>query len=422
MEDLLIMKSKLLTARKAESLKPESGAEFARDYPDGAVPGLSLVLHPTGRKSWALRYRIDGRQRRLTLGRYPRMKLAKARKEAIEKLKAVDRGEDPAEAKKETAAPDTVGGVVSEFVTRYLKPRNKSWQETERILLKETEKWKHRPAETIKRADVLNLLDKIMDRGTPYMANRTHAALSRLFSWAAERGHIEVSPLVGVRAPGEETSRDRVLTDGELAEIWNAAEGLGYPLGPFYQVVLLTAQRRGDAAGMRWQDLDLENGLWTLQAAQTKAGRIHDVPLSGPVLELLERLPRFEGEYVWTTTSGEKPINGFGKAFKRINAAILEARKKDNPQAKPIEDWKVHDLRRSAATHMAKANVPPHVLAAILNHSPGRTMGISAVYIRHKYASERREALEAWAGHVMELAKPERHIDGFMSAPFLGMM
>ena len=154
---------------------------------------------------------------------------------------------------------------------------------------------------------------------------------------------------------------------------------------------------------MRWQDLDLESGLWTIEAERMKSGRSHDVPLSGPALDILHALGRFEGNYVFTTTGGHKPISGFSKAKTRLGKVILAARRESDPDAEHMPRWTVHDLRRTAATHMAEANVPPHVLAAILGHSPRRTLGTSATYIRHQYTEERRAALEDWASDVLRL-------------------
>jgi integrase len=158
---------------------------------------------------------------------------------------------------------------------------------------------------------------------------------------------------------------------------------------------------------MRWQDVDLDKALWSLPKEMTKAGRVHDVPLSDAAVELLKGLPRFdEGDYVFTTTGGAKAINGFSKAKERIDAEILKRRKETAPNAKKvegIEDWTMHDLRRTAATMMAKADVLPHVLSALLNHTPGSIQGVTHIYNRFRYLEERRAALQAWAEQVTAL-------------------
>ena len=132
-----------LTAKQVQYMRPDPKRRL--EVPAGPPAGLYLVVHPTGRKAWALRYRWRGRPKKLTFEKtYPDLKLAQARAEAEAALKDLERGVDPAAAAKEESTPsDTVGNVVSEFVKRYLKPRNRSWQETERILLKETKRWVH---------------------------------------------------------------------------------------------------------------------------------------------------------------------------------------------------------------------------------------------------------------------------------------
>ncbi|MDA2927999.1 integrase arm-type DNA-binding domain-containing protein [Acidobacteria bacterium AH-259-G07] len=417
------MKKQSLTAKQVQYMKPDP--ERRLEVPAGPPDGLYMVVQPSGTKSWAFRYRWKGRPKKLTLGkRYPDLSLAAARAEAEAALAQLRQGIDPTMAKAEEgqAEPDTFSQVVREFVERYAK-RNKTWSETERILNHEAvSKWKKRPIQEINRADILRLLDGIMDRGADVMANRTHAALGKLFNWAVERGIIESSPMAGIRPPGKEKSRDRVLSPDELAEVWRATKGLGFPLCPFFRLLILTAQRRSEVANMNWEDVNLEADLWTLPSTATKAGRVHDVPLSLAALEILESLPRFAGPYIFTTTGGEKPINGFSKAKARMDAEILRRRQEatekaglEPSQVKGIGNWTIHDIRRTAATDMAKAGVPPHVLAALLNHTPGRTMGISAIYIRHRYAEERRQALETWAEYVISLTKAKENVTTFFS-------
>ena len=399
------MRKQGLTAKQVQFMKPDPARRL--EVPAGPPAGLYLVVHPTGKKAWAYRYRWNGATRKLTFERsYPDMGLAAARAEAEIARAHLDRGIDPAGPLAASERdPETVHAVIREFIARKVSRTKTRW-EVERILMREIQPaWKHRThIADVSRSDVLRLLDTISDRGAPVMANRTLAVTKRLFSFCIERGYVETSPVTPVKPPNKERSRDRVLSPAELAEAWQATQRLGYPWGPFYQILILTAQRRGEVASLRWHDMDLEAGLWTMAAGHTKSGRIHDVPLSGPVLGILESIGRFEGDYVFTTTSGQKPINGFSKSKARLE----EARRKLNPAAAEMADWRVHDLRRTAATHMAKANVPPHVLAAILGHSPGRTMGISAVYIRHRYLEERRQVLEEWGDYVVALVRPAK--------------
>lgn len=390
---------KPLTALQVQAMQP---TETRFEVPAGPPKGLFLVVQPSGSKSWALRYRWRGRTRKLTLK--GELGLAAARAEATLKLEALDSDQDPAavqaeEERQET--PDSAESVLEEWLKRKVK-QTRTYDEVSRIIHKEIiPEWKGKLITEVDRPGTLRILDAIVDRGAPITANRTLSILKRFFRWADERGYIQVSPVAKVRPLTNEKTRDRVLTSDELTDIWNAANTLGHPFGPWVRFLVLTAQRRGEAARMKFKDL--KDGMWTLPKEETKAGRIHDVPLSTAATDLIASLPRFKGEYAFSTTSGKHPISGYSKAKTAIDKAIMNARKKSNPEAKPMARWTYHDLRRTAATWMAKNGVPPHVLSAILNHTAGSTMGVTSIYNRFRYTEERRIALQGWADFVLSL-------------------
>src|SRR5262249_19420343 len=272
------------------------------------------VVHPSGKKGWALRYRYAGKTRNLTFEQgYPEMPLATARAEAQRKLDELDNGVDPAviqAAEIEQAEPNTVRAVAHEWLERTMKGKA-SHDELKRIMDREIlSEWKHKLITEIGRPDILRLLDKTVDRGAPVLANRMHTMLKRWLKWCVMRGYIEISPAAVLTPPSAEESRDRVLSEEELAAIWTAAPSLGFPFGPWFGLLILTGQRRGEVANMKWSHVDLESALWTLPRASTKARRIHDVPLSAAALKLLEDAPRFKGEYVFSSTSGIRPVSG----------------------------------------------------------------------------------------------------------------
>ena len=372
------------------------------EVPAGPPSGLYLVVHPTGRKSWMFRYRFRGRTRGLTLREpYPDMSLAQARAEAQAALAKLQEDIDPAAVHAEEAQqekPDSAVAVAEEWLKRYVRPNTK-WDEAERILNRDVlPAWKDKLITEIGRADVLRLLDSIVDRGAPIVANRTFEVIRSWFNWCVRRGILETSSLAGVRPPTVEKSRDRVLKPEELALVWSAAPDMDFPFGPFIRLLILTAQRRGEVGQMRWQDVDMDHAMWTLPAEATKPGRVHDVPLPAVAMKLLEGLPRFEnGPFIFTTTGGAKPISGWSKAKLRLDAKIINGSKES------LAGWTLHDLRRTAATHMAAAEVPPHVLSALLNHSAGSTQGVLSIYNRFRYTEERRKALEAWGEYVTGL-------------------
>ena len=287
-------------------------------------------------------------------------------------------------------------------------PRVRTAYEVERILRKEILPCvKGKLITEVTRPDILRMVDSIVDRGAPIAANETLSIAKRWLGWCVARGYIGASPIANVPAPSAKKSRDRVLTDEELRDVWEAAGALGYPHGPFLRLLILTAQRRGEVAGMRWGDVDLERAIWTLPAEQTKSGRRHDVPLSAAALDILKALPRFEGPYVFTSGDGTKPINSFSKLAVALDAAITKLRNEAG-ETEPMASHTLHDFRRSAATAMARAGVAVHVLSAVLNHSAGSSQGVLAVYNRHRYVEERRAALEDWGREVLRLAKQKR--------------
>ena len=251
-------------------------------------------------------------------------------------------------------------------------------------------RWGKREAASITRRDVLDLMDALVDGGLPIGANRVLAAVRKMFGWAVERDILPTSPVVNVRAPGKETERDRVLTDEELKKVWEAAERKGGVSGAFLKTLILTAQRRDEVSSMRWADLDLEARVWTLPREATKGDRSHEVPLSPAVIEVLTALPR-TGAYVFSSTRGERPISGYSKI--KVAADKLAG----------FDDWRLHDLRRTAGTGMARGGIATSTISRVLNHKEG---GVTKIYNRYGYLDEKRHALETWARKVESLVRP----------------
>ena len=344
-------------------------------------------------KSWSVVYRINGKQRRMTLGSYPRLDLIDARAAAREALQAVERGEDPIQLRHvaEPAAISTFDAVARSFIERYAKPQLTSWAETQSVLERYVlPQWDGRPIADIAKRDVILLLDHVADRGGS--ANRVLKAVRRIFNWACERDVLDASPATYIKPPIRVVARDRVLTDGEVVAVWAACEKLGYPMGAFVKMLLVTAQRRTEVATMQWADLDLDAAVWTLPAERVKSGRAHQVPLSPLALDILNGLPRFKGPHMFTTTGGEKPVTAYSRTKRRLN------------EFAGVADWWLHDLRRTAASGMAKLGTPVNVLSKVLNHvSAGAHGGVTAIYNRYAYEDEKREALEGWGRRIMDL-------------------
>lgn len=361
------------------------------DVWDTVLQGFGVRVSPTGRKAWFVMVRPNGRPRRVTIGTYPAISLADAREQAGKIIHDAQLGVFEKPAEPETP---TLGETVPLFIQLYARPKNRGWKEAER-LLSDFQTLFSKPLDIVKRSDVVRVLDVMVASGRPYSANRALSHLKKLMNWALDRGMLEVNPIAGLKPPVKERARDRVLTDRELSALLVATSAEAYPFGHLFTLLILTGQRRGEVTGMRWSEIDFEGRIWTIPAARSKNAQAHDVPLSEPVIQILQSVPRFlDSDYVLTTT-GTTPISGFGRAKDRLDEAI------------GATDWRTHDLRRTTASGMARLGVPPHVVEKVLNHKTGIISGVAAVYNRYGYEKEKREALEMWAAYLCTL--PERY-------------
>ncbi len=395
-----------------------------KEHPAGKVGGLYLVVQPSRAASWALRYRFGGMPKKLTLGPYPALGLAEARRKAQEALGELAGGKDPSAAKKAARAAaraereadhDLVEAVAKMFIERHARAKTRDWRETERMLNREVVgRWKGRRLSTLTRMHVHGMLDKIVDRA-PIRANRVYAQFRKMCNFAVERGIIAVSPCVGVKMPSPERSRDRVLDDGEVRLVWQTFEAIGWPFGPIGKLLLLTAQRLGEVAGMRWSELDVAARTWTLSASRTKNKREHVVPMSDEAIEIIEALPRIEKSAFVFSTTGATPVSGFSRAKRTIDRTIVklmreaaEARGDDPEGVAPPPGWRLHDIRRTVATGLQKLGIRLETTEACLNHVSGSRAGIVGVYQRHTYSREKRAALDAWSRRLAEIVSGEK--------------
>ena len=397
-----------LTAKYVDNiLPPEAGRSEYWDKSvssDTSLPGsFGLRVTPNGAMTWVLMYRVDDptnptrkKQRRMTIGGYPAYSLSAAREHAREMLKLAGQGIDPVDAKAEKkvaiANEQTVGGAVALFIERHARRHNRpsTAKEVERVFnVYVLPRWSRRPLSSITPADVDNLLEDRIAAGHGYMANRLLAHVRKFFNWCIERRWLSASPAAGLKSPVKEQARDRVLSKDEIVEFWSGCDELGWPFGPALKLLLLTGQRRDEVARMQWSHLDLEEGLWTLPKQETKADRQHEVPLSPMALEIIKAVPR-NGDFVFTTT-GRTPISGFSKIKVRLDGLSS------------LTAWRLHDLRRTAASSMAEIGIAPHVIEKVLNHATGQISGVAAVYNRHAYRREKSDALNAWSRALGEI-------------------
>lgn len=412
------MAAKPLTVRAIDAIRP--GAARV-EVSDGAAGGLFLVIQPSGLKSWAFRYRspVDGRARKLTIGSYPAFGLADARGQAAEATRSVKRGIDPADAREAIKAKaadtsDLVDKLLDDFVARHVDARLRPSSAAEAKRLIRTivrPAWGARKIQSITRRDVVALLDEIVDRGAPVTANRVLALVRKFTNWCVQRSILDVSPATGVKAPTEEVSRDRVLTDDEIRWLWKATEA-GGAFNAVVRLLLLTAQRKSEVGGLTDDELELGNAaVWSIPARRTKNGRAHAVPLSPLALEVITAVPRIAGSSLLFTTNGRVSISGWSKGKTALDRRMLEVahaeaqERGSDPGEVSLSEWHLHDLRRTAASGMARLGHPIHVVEAVLNHKSGVISGVAAIYNRHDYLEEKCRALESWCHHVRSVVQ-----------------
>jgi integrase len=376
--------------------------------------GLVLTVLPSGRKQFTVRYRFRGKQRRLLLGEYPAVTLAVARKRARKAQSAIDDGRDLAGERQaaKAARTDTVATLADDYLRKHALKFKRSAGEDKRILDVEVlPRWRDRSVRELTRRDVRSLVERVAERA-PIMANRVLAVVRKMLNFAVDHDWIDANPAARVAKPAPERSRDRVLTEQELRRLWRVLSNLpttgdrpapgrkrakgkaddplcpvSAPLAALLKVRLLTAQRGGEVARMRWADVDVDARWWTIPAEHTKNGQPHRVPLITETLDVIR---------------AQKPTNNHESAeyvFAGVGGAAVLHRAKKAPAAIARVlgiDFRGHDLRRTAATFMAAAGIPREHIGRVLNHVEGGARA-TRVYDRYAYDREKRIALETWA-------------------------
>lgn len=383
---------------------PKKRVEIYDDY----VSGLALRVTPTGHKSFVFRYRFNKSVKRFTIGSYPAIKLAKARSVAKELTYQVSSGIDPLVEKQKAKEPKqiiTFSDLSERYKKRHLPTLRDSTQtEYKRIIKNElVPKLGRYPVEDITRKQIVDLLDVIaIDRGKPVQSNRVRAVLSSMFSFGIDKAIVEANPVQNIKRKkktdkGEkvEQKRQRIYTVEEIKALWKSFEQQEEPIQSVYKILLICSQRSGETRRMKWQDVDLKNQVWTIPAEQTKANRTHEVPLPETALKVLEALKPLTGKSEYVFQSNRKPgqpIEWLQKATDRIQIDSS------------VTDFRVHDLRRTAASYMAELGVQRTTLGKVLNHKGlAGDDQVTAIYDRHTYLDEKRKALQKWSYHLQQI-------------------
>jgi integrase len=372
-------------------------------YWDAGYPGFGVKVTPKGRKVFIVLYRTAGagsKLRKYTIGPYGRVTLHQARVVAQKVFAAKLEGRDPA-AEKRAAKRRVVADLVEELLETFIAQRlsqNRSGGEIARLLRREVGKgWAGRSIHEISKRDVVDVVTAIEQRGAPVAANKTLKSIKTFLRWCVGRAVLDQSPAEGVPLPAKEVARDRVLDDAELARVILAARQMGSPYGGIVEFLALTGQRREEVARLPWEELDVARRIWTIPKSRTKNAKGHVVHLSDQSVAVLKRANQ-RGPLVFSLL-GAKPFQEFSRAKRRLD------------QLSGVTRWCLHDLRRTCVSGMARLGIAPHIADKILNHQSGTISGVAAVYQRHEFLSERKEALERWGihiAHIMADASNER--------------
>ena len=379
------------TDRSIRALKTDLERE---DYWDSGLPGFVARVYSSSRKNYEVIYRTEsGRRARIKVGDAKLVSLADAKKKAKQILVQVGKGEDPAKRKQTLRAARTFAELSDRYLETHCIPnlRPRSVQDIEYTLRSELlPAWGHLKVHDISRADIIAVIESIgVKRNAPVRANHVRAVITGIFSFAIQRGVIEVSPCVGLPRKYREVSRSHFLSDKEIIQLRRATALEEPVMRDLIRVLLLLGQRSGETRQMKWEQI--EAGVWRIPASVTKNKHEHLVPLPLSVQKILKAHRDNDSEYVFPSRQGG-PLKWIQKANYRIHENM--------PKANP---WTIHDLRRTCATGMEQLGISDSVITAVLNHTKTAKIGVTGRYARHKFLDEKGDALQKWVEYVESL-------------------
>ncbi|ADH86822.1 integrase family protein [Desulfurivibrio alkaliphilus AHT 2] len=384
---------------KIRNLRPQSKKYYLRE-----ANGFSVRIMPSGAKTWLFIYTFDGKRKEMNLGHYPAVTLEAARRKYRAAFDLFEQGNDPVamhlEKKEERRRTPFLSDLVDEYINKHAMRFKRSWAKDQAILNRDVvPAWGQRKAVDISKRDVILLLEKIVDRGSPGMANNCFQIIRKMFNFAVDREILEISPCTGVKMPAPKMARDRVLSEEEIRVLWSGLERakISHEVQRAIKLILVTAQRPGEVMGMDFSEI--EGRWWTIPADRAKNGKAHRVYLTDTALELIGENT---GGFVFPSPRHRENPRPIGS-----NAMTVAHRR--NKDKIPLEDFTPHDLRRTAATFMAEMGTMDEVIDAILNHSK---MGVIRVYNQYRYDTEKQATLEAWERRLQRILGAEKKEQG----------
>ena len=384
------------TEQAVSKLKP---TDKQVDYRDELTKGLILRVGKSGKKSWQVRFRADGKQHRQSIGDFPHVSLKEAREKVRSIQAAVIDGENPAyenrralEAKSKARQTLQISNLLELYDQLHLSQLKTGYQA--RTFLREFARDFGKANITdFTKQDFVGILNEIVAAGNGTKANRVFTHIKSFFGWAIGQGYLEHSPCEYVKKPFKEKSRERFLSDQEIIWFWHVTGEELEPFGYMARLLLLTGQRLSEVSCMSESELPGRDH-WHLSSDRTKNGTQHDVFLSDAAQEIVWRDNRVAGTHLFSTT-GYSPVQSYDKPVKRFRSRMNELAGAELPH------WSFHDLRRTCETGMAMLGVAQPIIDRCTNHLTGR--GMSRIYNQYQYRNEKTEAWQRWADHVKGL-------------------
>lgn len=408
------------TAQMIERIGPPDAGRL--ELADAVTPGLVLRVTERGVKSFSVIYKVPGeggvsahgralagRQHRITLGRTPPLALKDARDRALAILQQATLGTDPrAERKQEHAVrhTNTVEAVKKRYVDQHAKPNLRNWKTLQSTLdLHVLPEWGNRPLRDIRRSDVHALLDAIVARGRVGTAREVRKYLSGMFVWALDREIVKENPVFKLKRDDLAKNEDagRALANDELRAIWRGAGHMRYPYAPLYRLLMLTGQRRGEWSSAARSEIDAPKRWLEVPKARYKGKRDHIVPLMDAAWEIFEEMPAWVGNdyHLFSTRAGRIPVSGFSKAKDDLDSyAMTELREAAGDPEAQLRYFRIHDFRVTCETRLADLGFGQEIRDAVLGHAK---VGLQKTYNKHDYLEQKREALGAYARHIIEV-------------------